>query len=465
MSPNSPDLRPDHDGRFDVPLQLASRFMALVRSGRAYSVRHVTFRQQLENYLALLAPVLQESGRARFDAPDGDLCMNGERLPYHQNMQRAIDQLVQEFAARSLEGIEFESGVTLVEFQTFMGLFLLGERWKGEELISACHDAGVVNLKALPIRSVAVERSAEIAAGSLPETLGTSRAAWGALFAGAQQLLSGNAFDHGIELRHLKRIAQPLVDSVLAGERIIAALTDVAPGETVWAHAAHVALAAVSVGARLGLGRHDLVDIAVSALLHDAGHAWARPGATGSAAATAAAEHTHEGVRRIAWATTFNCDSLDAMRTALEHHDPGPGAGADGPALLSQLVGVADAYVTILARGVSREEWVSPSGALARVLEQTRDQGQSALGLSLVRALGLYPPGQMVELDDGVIARALVPVADDPERPWVQLIADARGELIPPDRRVVMPLPEGRRIARALPRDQWPVDPAAQSAA
>ena len=400
MSPANLNLRPDHDGRFDLPLQLASRFMALVKSGQLYSVQHVGLTQQLKNYLILLGPVLEESGHARFDAPDGDLCMNGETLPFRQNMHRAIEQLALEFAARSLAGIEFLPGLSLAEFQAFMELFLLGERWKGAELIAACHDAGIVHLQALPFRSEAVEHGTEVAVGSLPATLGVSRAAWAALFAGAQQVLSGNALDQGIELRHLKRLVQPLVDSVLAGERVTAALTDVTPGETVWAHAANVALTAVSMGAHLGLGRHDLVRIAIAALLHDTGHAWTQPQLAGDDALGVGVPHTLEGVRRIAWSTTFNTDSLDAMRTALEHHDA-PAASPEAPtpptstpvqpaepgqpALLSQLVAVADDYVTLVARGTKREEWQSPSSALARVLARARAEGQTALGVALVR--------------------------------------------------------------------------------
>ncbi len=465
MTPQGSNPSPDQDPRFDGALQLTSRFVALMRSGRAYPVRHVGFTQQLENYLALLEPVFQTHGHVRFDAPDGDLCMNGERLPFRQATHRALEQLAHEFAARTLVGIEFTPGLTLSEFQSFMDLFLLGERWKGEELITACHDAGIVHLQALPFRSAAVDRGAEAAADSLPATLGASREAWAALYSGAQTLLSGDAFDHGVELRHVKRMAQPLVDSVLAGDRIIAALARVAPGESVCVHAAHTALVAVSVGGRLGLGRHDLIDIAVAALLHDVGHGWVERAAAQPGAAQPAAEHTYEGVRRIAWATTFNRSSLAAMRTALEHHAASIGPQPAPPALFSQLVAMADAYVSLLSRGTARAQWMSPSSVLARVLELLRTNGQPALGVALVRALGFYPPGQLVELDDGAIARALVPVADHPERPWVQLVVDERGALIPGSRHEAMPLPEGRRIARALPRDAWPVDDAARPAA
>lgn len=451
-----PHLDPHGDG----PLQLASRFMALVRSGRAYSVGHVAFTQQLDNYLTLLGPVLRTQGHARLDAPDGDLCLNGERLPFRQNMHRALEQLAQEFAARSVEGVEFAPGVTLSEFQSFMELFLQGERWKGHELINACQDAGVVHLRALALRSAATDHGAANAADFPPGALVETRAAWATLFDASHELLSGDALDHGVELRHVKRIAQPLVDSVLAGERIAAALARIAPGETVAAHAAHTALAAVSVGARLGFRRDDLMDIAVAALLHDVGHGWAEPGS-----AAHAAPHTREGVRRIACATTLNPNSLDGMRTALEHHDAGLGREATASALLSRLVGLADAYVTFLSRGSSRAEWISPSGALARVLELARVAGPPALGAALVRALGCYPPGQLVELDDGAIARAILPVADEPERPWVQLVTDERGVLLPGGRGEPAPLPEHRRITRALPRDQWPVDDATRPAA
>src|SRR5262249_23613647 len=113
MNRVTPILAPDDDPRFEQPLQLASRFWALVRSGRAYAAGHVTYTTQLENYLTLLAGPLEERGAVRFHAPEGDLCMNGERLPYRPNMQKALECLVQEFAARTLDGIEFTKGLTL----------------------------------------------------------------------------------------------------------------------------------------------------------------------------------------------------------------------------------------------------------------------------------------------------------------------------------------------------------------
>jgi len=69
-----------------------------------------------------------------------------------------------------------------------------------------------------------------------------------------------------VELRHTRRFVQPIVDSVLAGERVVAALANVEPGESAAVHAAHVALAAVCVAHSLGLPRASLADIGVAAI-------------------------------------------------------------------------------------------------------------------------------------------------------------------------------------------------------
>jgi hypothetical protein len=245
---------------------------------------------------------------------------------------------------------------------------------------------------------------------------------------------------------------------VLGGERVIALLADVTARESAWSHAAHTALLALCVGARLGLSRRELSDLGVAALLHDAGHGWGEAGGPEMVEEhREPAPHTREGLRRVAWSTTLNPTSLGAMRAALEHHLPALGEN-DGlpPSLMSQLVSICDVYVTLLSRGDTPEAWLSPNSALARVIGPLRDRWHPALPPALVRALGVQPPGQYVELDDGSIALALGPDGDDPERSWIETVADAHGATIPPGLRRITPLPAQRYINRGLPREEWP---------
>ncbi len=468
MSSPRDSARPSAEHRTEAAVQLGSRFMALVRTGRAYSAEHAAFRQQLENFVRLLAPLCESRATLRFDAPDGDLRLDGAPLPYQADMQKGLDQLVQEFGARDIVGVEFSRGLHAGEFASFMALFLPSERWKGSHLIAACEAAGVVHVRAVPVRTQAIVQSEQAARLALPDALGASREAWATLLVGAQNLHLGDAFDHGVELRHLERLTHPIIDALIAGERMTAALTRVAPGEPAWAHAAHTLLVTVGVGVHLGLTRRDIAELAVAAMLHDVGHGWGESGgAEPLRAGITPAPHTREGLRRVAWATTLNRTSLAVMRTAFEHHGDVLETDASTPAvpaLFSQTVGIADAWVTLLSRAGAPGEWVSPSGALARVVGPLRSQWHPALSNALVRALGVYPPGQFVELDDGSLAQAIAADANDPERPWIELVADPSGARLSSAHRETIALPEGRRITRALPRDQWPEDHARAAA-
>jgi hypothetical protein len=176
------------------------------------------------------------------------------------------------------------------------------------------------------------------------------------------------------------------------------------------------------------------------------------------------APHTREGLRRVVWATTLNPTSLGVMRAALEHHATALDETGVNPSLRSQLISICDAYVTLLSRGDTLDAWLSPNSALVRVIGPLRDRWHPALPVALVRALGVHPPGQYVELDDGSIARAMGPDANDPERPWIETVADPRGITIAPPQRRQMPLPPKNYVMRALPRSEWPHHPLEQRA-
>jgi len=459
VTTQSPILRPDDDPHWEIALQLASRFWSLVRSARAYSVGHVTYTSQLASYIEMLSGVLETDGVVRFSAPDGELCMNDQPLPNRANMQKALESLAHEFAARTLEGIEFTRGLSLGELETFMSYFLPSERWKGAELIAACDDAGLVHARALPLRLPAEPLGAGTLPASAPEANANVPPAWRAVLAGARALIEGDAMDQGLELRHVKRMLRPLIDTVLAGERMVGLLAQVSPGASAWSHAAHTALLAICVGARLGLTRGELADLAVAALLHDAGHGWGESGGPEMVEDhREPAPHTREGLRRVAWSTTLNPASVGVMLAALEHHAAVAEAGVPAPSLQTQIVSICDAYVTLLARGDAQEPRMSPNSALVRVIGPWHDRWHPALPVALVRALGVHPPGQHVELDDHSIARALGPDADDPERPWIEPVADARGLTIPIASRRTIPLPAQHYVTRSLPRADWPHD-------
>lgn len=405
-------------------LQIATRLFATLRTGRSYSIGNQAFTRQLQHLLDSLLPVLAEHGEAHVLSHDGDLHVNGVRLPLRTASLKFLEQLAQEFQVREIAGVEFRAGLKLAELEGFMRYFMPSELYKGAELLHACATQGFRHVRP-------VEESGTQDPGAPGDEAGPARVsdAYARALRNARLLLADPEWRHGLELRHLKRVSQPLVDEAMNGGPGAAALADVPPSSAAWEHAVHVGAVAVTVGRQLGLDRAALSDLGVAALLHDAGR------------------HESDGVRRIALMTSLNATSFAAMRAAFEHHATGSGGGL---APVSQVVAIADAYVCQLEHREEGRPSLTPCDALARVLGPLAPHFHPGLRASLVRALGVYPPGQVVELDDGSVIRSLGGSSEDPARPVVEYRAGDGADW------KAGPLPPERSVRRALPLSEWP---------
>jgi hypothetical protein len=267
-------------------------------------------------------------------------------------------------------------------------------------------------------------------------------------------LLLGHGIPRGVATRHYKRVVQPLVDAALADDALSAGLADLDDARPDgWVHGMRVSLLAVSIGRQLGLDRAALAELGVAALLF----ACPRGGAEGGVEPERQGQRgssTSLGLARLA---PLDPATLAALHAALAFGDTvrGPGAiAAPAPSIPSSvgIVGIADAYVaTAVRRSGGAPRW-TPYEALGLVLGPLAPHFHPALRAALIRAIGVYPPGQIVELDDGTVARVCAADPADPERPILELLtgpAGARGAAA--GRGAVLSMPAGRCVKRAVP--------------
>jgi hypothetical protein len=215
----------------------------------------------------------------------------------------------------------------------------------------------------------------------------------------------------------LRRIVTELLERGVADEQLWADPADVPP------HALHqlrVAQLALLVGRDLGLSPNLMQDLGVAALYHDCGYAaeappperWALVQARPAVRLPAAAQPRGEGARVLATAAPPRHDRLR-------------------PGLFGRILRVAEDYDTLARRSGK----LSPTLALAAMLKWAGTRYDAVVLQLLINALGAYPPGSLLKLEDGRVVRSATP-ARSPETfatPLARCLRLADGSPAPDD--------------------------------
>ena len=491
----------------EAGLQIITRLASSLRIGRTYQSDNQVFRGQVTGLFTTLAPLLATDGEAVLVALEEDLYLNGVRIPVKAGNFRFHQAVLEEFKLRDIAGLQFKQGLEEPELSTFFRLFLQADVYHGPELISACLAQGVDHV--VPAIHASTEApdggfdydapgdwgdssagagtyggydggyggggsgggsGGEGGPGSAPR--GAARKNYAQALSGARSLLATTTLQDGLELRHGKRVVQPLVDGAFADEPVVVGLSSLTHrDEYTYAHAVNVCLVAVTMGKLLDMDRRALADLGVAALLHDVGKDAVNDlihhplESFTPEEKTAAERHPLEGAKLIARSTTLNQTTLRCMRVALEHHMLPDGSGypvATGrwpQSVMSRVVAVADCYVSLLGHRSERGAQTTPYQALGMMLGPLRKRFDPAMLWALVNTVGFYPPGQLVELDDGAIAEVMAPSASDLERPHVRVVIDPSGRRLGETELLYRPLPAERSVQRALKAEEYPAAP------
>ena len=241
----------------------------------------------------------------------------------------------------------------------------------------------------------------------------------------------------------LRRVVAELLERGFADEELWLERADV-PAYAF--HQLRVAVLALIVGRAIRLPPSVLQDLGTAALYHDCGYAAGGPGSSGTPVTFE--RHAAVGARLMLRQRGFHEAKTRRLLAILQHHrDANDPLGAG---LFGRVLRVAEDY-DALAR---RSGQLTPTMALAAMLKWARTRYDAAVLQLLVNELGAYPPGTLLQLPDGRVARSARP-ALSPERfaaPLARCLRLADGTPAPPelplvDLRGVAPL----KVLRGLP--------------
>jgi hypothetical protein len=207
-------------------------------------------------------------------------------------------------------------------------------------------------------------------------------------------------------------------------------------------HSLQVASLSVLIGKEIGLPEAALADLGVAACFHDGGYTTDEDGY-----APPFERHTTAGARQLLKQRGFHEARIRRLLVCLEHHRTFDDDRK--PSLFSRIIHVADDYDT-LTRYRPSGPLVAPPDALARMFAAGGTVYDPTLLQAFVNRMGMFPPGSVLELDDGTWVLSISGVRHPSlfEKPLTRLVR-LRGGAQPRDT-IDIDLALGRRVARVI---------------
>jgi len=275
------------------------------------------------------------------------------------------------------------------------------------------------------------------------------------------------------DLRHAKRVVQPIVDTVMKSDYTLVGLTALKDhDEYTYAHCVNVAVLSVGMGQSLGLPRQALADLGVAGLLHDlgkmrvAGDVLRKPGALSAEEWLQMRRHPIEGAKMVARMPGLSQVMIDSMRGCFEHHmnynrTGYPDVVVDwGQATLSRIIAMADCFDAITAHRAYYKRPHTAFEGLQVLMGPNRVNFDPAVLWALVKTVGLYPAGTVMQTESGHLVLSMSPNANDVTRPNCRVLhrpVDA-GTTGTADDEIWDPMPATETVRRVLPPEEHQTD-------
>jgi HD-GYP domain-containing protein (c-di-GMP phosphodiesterase class II) len=169
------------------------------------------------------------------------------------------------------------------------------------------------------------------------------------------------------------------------------------------------------VGKKAGLSEVELADLALGALAHDAGKAQIPPQILKTWPRKKHEEdfyrqHVQYGLQFAAQSGAF---SRGALAVIADHHEAVDGSGwprgIKTASVGARILALVDRYDRLCTPEATGREPLLPSEALSTMFRKQGNEFDPALLHTLIKLLGVYPPGTVVQLSDESLALVVSP--------------------------------------------------------
>ncbi len=406
------------------PLDLVRQLAAAVRAADLYAPSHPIRRNAVSGFVALAGAWLGPRPAGVIGCLGDDVVVDEQRLG---RGSASLVGFVRSLRDREVEKVTIHRGVTAEDVQALI-----------EELARRGAASPVwERLEARGIRRISVGRLAPPDAAESSAGIEAARRIYGTAVTSAetlwQQAKAGDQPDPGMA----RQIIDSLADIVNQDRTSLMALTALKKYDNyTFTHMVNVAALSMAQARALGIDGPLLREFGFAALMHDIGKVQTpleilnKPGKLAGEEFRVMQRHVVDGAHILR--RTPEMPAL-APIVAFEHHlkqdlsGYPENIGHRNLNLCTMIVSIADVFDALRSNRPYREGLAS-----ARIRAVMGEQGNPAFNQVLLRRfvtlVGLFPVGTLVTLNTGEVGVVSAEHPEDPFRPQVKILVDARGE-------------------------------------
>lgn len=214
----------------------------------------------------------------------------------------------------------------------------------------------------------------------------------------------------------LAQLSRDTATSIAQGQEILLHLLGDKKEQGPQFHALNVMTLCMLVGKKAGLSERELADLALASLAHDAGKSQIPSQILKTSKRK---KHEEDFYRQhvsfsVQFAAQSGAFSPEALAAIADHHEAVDGSGwplaKKNTSRSARILAMVDRYDWLCSPDeVTDRVPLMPAEALATMFRNESGQYEMSLLSALIKLLGVYPPGTVVQLSDGTLAMVVSP--------------------------------------------------------
>jgi putative nucleotidyltransferase with HDIG domain len=445
------------------------RLAAALRGAQLYAPSHPLVQRAFDSLNESLNQLLAEQPSIAVGIIGNEIIVGDLPLP---RAAESMGEMIRRLKSLGIERIAFEQGVTPEELQTLAMTIAHPER-RPEQSAPGVEPADPLAVFA----SLAHIRVGRIQTEDKKEQSAADIATIRRLYSDATNLAGAvwdTAQSEGVpDQRAARALVDSLAQAVSANRTALIALTALKNYDNyTFTHMVNVSVLTMSQARALGIDGAPLRELGLAALMHDIGKVRTptevlnKPSKLTDDEFAIMRMHVVDGAEILR--RTPEMPAI-APVIAFEHHLRLDGTGYPFGVkrgmlnIGTQLCGIADVYDAMRSQRAYQQAF--PSDRILEVLKRNDGhQFDQNLVRRFTQLLGIYPPGNLVRLDDGAIAVVIAVHAPEPFKPRVKVVVTSSGERLDTPYEINLfdardDTPGPRNVTASLDPAEYSIDP------